>query len=228
MFAHSATRGRVQVAFTDRSGAIAHPDPTADDVRRVVEEFTGCRSAPVALMHQVHGRDIAVLDGPPGSQPPRVDGLATAVAGLTLVVRVADCVPVLLGDPGRGVVGAMHAGREGLAAGIVGAGSDELRSLGAEELVAWVGPHICGRCYEVPAAMREQVVTTVPAAWSDTAWGTPALDIGAGVKAQLTESGVEIVDASRCTREHEDLHSFRRDGERAGRTAGLIRVLEEW
>ena len=171
-----------------------------------------------------HG-DIApgsVVSGVEGL--PQVDGLVTALPEVTLVVRVADCVPVLLADLDRRLVGALHAGRPGLVAGIVPAGLDALRSLGARRLTAWVGPHVCGSCYEVPSSMREDVCRVVPAAWAETSWGTPAVDVGAGVVAQLREGGVDVVDAARCTREHEDLYSFRRDGQDAGRMAGLVRV----
>lgn len=140
------------------------------------------------------------------------------------MVRVADCVPVLLADLERGLVAALHAGRPGLVAGIVPEGVAAMRSRGARDLVAWLGPHVCGRCYEVPAAMREEVAAVVPEAWAETSWGTPSVDVGAGVRAQLAAASVEVVDVSRCTREHVDLYSFRRDGAGAGRMAGLIRV----
>ena len=57
-----------------------------------------------------------------------------------------------------------------------------------------------------------------------TSWGTPALDIGAGVRAQLGRDGVAVVDAARCTRESADLYSYRRDGDAAGRFAALVRL----
>jgi YfiH family protein len=179
-------------------------------------------------MRQVHGNDVAVvdrawLDGR-HQEPPRVDGLVTDVAGVALVVRVADCVPVLIADPVRGVVGAAHAGRQGLVEGIVPATVAAMRELGAapERLVAWVGPHICGRCYEVPDTMRAEVAAEVPEAFAETSWGTPAVDVGAGVVAQLREAGAGVVDAGLCTREDETLFSHRRN--ESGRLAGLVWV----
>jgi polyphenol oxidase len=64
----------------------------------------------------------------------------------------------------------------------------------------------------------------VPQAHAETSWGTPAVDIGAGVRAQLETLGVEMVDAARCTIEDEDLYSYRRQGTASGRMAGLVRV----
>jgi YfiH family protein len=173
-------------------------------------------------MHQVHGNDVEVaVEGRPR---PTCDGLVTTAVGLALEVRVADCVPVMLADPDAGVIGAAHAGRKGLVTGVVPATIERMRDLGARELVAWVGPHICGGCYEVPEKLREEVAALVPEAYAETTWGTPSVDVGAGVKAQLVAAGVEVVDASRCTRESDDLYSYRRDGDASGRFAGLIRM----
>jgi copper oxidase (laccase) domain-containing protein len=131
---------------------------------------------------------------------------------------------VLLADPERGLVGAVHAGRPGLVSGVVPAAVEALRELGARRLVAWVGPHVCGACYEVPAPMQADVIAVVPAAEATTSWGTPSLDLGAGIRAQLERAEVSVVDVSRCTRESPDLYSYRRDGKAAGRIAGLIRI----
>lgn len=172
-------------------------------------------------MHQVHGAEVveAPVDG-----TPTCDGLVTTERDHVLVVRVADCVPVLLADASAGVIGAAHAGRNGVLLGVVPATVARMRALGATDLTAWVGPHVCGACYEVPGEMQEQVATAVPATRTTTRQGTPGLDLGAGVRAQLEADGVTVVDAARCTQESADLYSFRRDGAAAGRFAGLIRM----
>ena len=140
------------------------------------------------------------------------------------MVRAADCVPVLLADVERGVIAAVHSGRPGLVAGVVPAAVQRMLDLGAAEITAWIGPHVCGRCYEVPPTMQAEVAAVVPQARSTTSWGTPALDIGAGVRAQLEAAGTAVVDVSACTRETPALYSYRRDGAGAGRLAGLIRI----
>lgn len=178
--------------------------------------------AVVADLRQVHGGDVVVAA--PGGSTPEADGLVTARPDLVLLVRSADCVPVLLADPGARVVGAAHCGRPGLAAGIVPQTVAAMRDLGATRLSAWIGPHVCGACYEVPVEMQAEVGAVVPESVSTTSWGTPALDIGAGVRAQLEAVGVDVDDISRCTRESEDLYSYRRDARDAGRQAGLIRL----
>ena len=74
---------------------------------------------------------------------------------------------------------------------------------------------------EVPEPMRTEVAAAVPEAAGTTSWGTPSVDVGAGVRAQLVAEQVEVVSVGGCTREREDLHSYRRDGDRSGRMAGI-------
>jgi YfiH family protein len=179
-------------------------------------------------LRQVHGAHVHVVRRADGDAPPEglptADGAVTDEPGVALVVRVADCVPVLLADVARGVVGAAHAGRPGMVAGVVPHTIDAMRELGAERIMAWVGPHVCGRCYEVPEEMRTEVAAVVPQAYAETSWGTPSVDVGAGVTAQLTAAGVDVVDAARCTREDENLYSYRRQGASSGRMAGIVWV----
>jgi copper oxidase (laccase) domain-containing protein len=61
-----------------------------------------------------------------------------------------------------------------------------------------------------------------PEAWATTSWGTPALDIGAGLVAQLRREGIEPTDIARCTVEDDDLFSYRRQGAESGRLGGLV------
>lgn len=192
------------------------------------ERMPGEPSPVVVRMRQVHAADVLTVDRSwlevRHPEPPEVDGLVTDLPGVALLVRAADCVPVLLADADRGVLGAAHAGRLGLVQGVVPAAVARMRDLGAERIVAWVGPHVCGHCYEVPSAMREEVAAVVPEAFAETSWGTPAVDVGAGILAQLHAQDVEVVDASSCTLEDANLHSYRRDGEAAGRIGGLVWV----
>jgi YfiH family protein len=241
LFAYQDTRARVDVAFTDRHGGVSGgPYASLDlgersgDLRAnlaiLAEAFTGAPDTPVALMRQVHGASVAVVEGRPAAPAPEADALVTAVPGIVLAARAADCVPVVLADPEVGVAGAVHAGRPGLVAGVVPAAVAALRELGARRLVAWVGPHVCGACYEVPEEMRAAVAAVVPDSYAETSWGTPAVDLGAGVRAQLRAAGaqldapVEVVEAGRCTREDADLFSYRRQGPESGRLAGIVRV----
>ncbi len=214
---------RVEVAFTDASLDLQGLRPGfADDLGRL-ERACGVR---FARLDQVHGRDVAVVDAPaPAAEAavPVADALLTDVREVGLMVRAADCVPVLVADTGAGVVAAAHAGREGVLGGVVAATVEAVRERGGTgDLTAWVGPHVCGRCYEVPAPMRAAVVDVEPDTWATTSWGTPALDLGAGVEAQLRRAGAEVRRVPGCTLEDPGLHSYRRDGARSGRSAGLV------
>ena len=171
-------------------------------------------------MDQVHGDRVVQV----GAAAPReqCDALVTDRAEVVLMVRVADCVPVLLADASAGVIGAAHAGRNGMRDGVVTRCVERMRVLGAEDITAWIGPHICGACYEVPADLQQEVAAVEPVSAASTSWGTPSLDIGAGVRAQLERGGVRVVEVAGCTLESPDLYSHRRDGASAGRFAGVI------
>ncbi|MBM9622111.1 peptidoglycan editing factor PgeF [Streptomyces zhihengii] len=226
-------------AFTDRWGGVSAvpyeelnlggavgDDPDAVRTNRAVAaRALGLDPELVVWMNQVHGRDVAVVDGPWGDAPvPSVDGVVTARRGLALAVLTADCAPVLLADPVAGVAAAAHAGRPGTVAGIVPATVRAMTGLGAEpeRIIARTGPAVCGRCYEVPEQMRADVAEAEPAAWSETSWGTPAVDVTAAVHAQLAALGVTDRRASGiCTLESRDHYSYRRD-RTTGRLAGYV------
>jgi YfiH family protein len=175
-------------------------------------------------MRQVHGSDVWYAGAGAAEPPGPVDAMFTDLPGRALCVLVADCAPVLVADPHARIVGVAHAGREGLAAGVVPALVSAMTAAGARpaRMRAVIGPSICGACYEVPAELQGKVSAVVPAAACATSAGTSGLDIPAGVRAQLERAGVRQADADgRCTRESPGLYSYRRDG-RTGRGAGLI------
>ena len=245
MYAARLTYGPVELAFTDRHGGVSgapfdslnlgwsggdDPQAMAENHRLLMDDFApGDGVERLAELGQVHGNQVAVV-GPRG---PRHDvhghlhaigdGLVTAEPDITLSVRAADCVPVLFADAEAGVIGACHCGRPGVVAGIVPATLAAMRALGATQITAWVGPHVCGTCYEVPQQMQDDVAAVEPITRATTSWGTPSLDVGGGVRAQLEREDVDIVDVSRCTIESPDLFSYRREGKLSGRQAGLIR-----
>ncbi|MFJ2782722.1 peptidoglycan editing factor PgeF [Streptomyces sp. NPDC093249] len=226
-------------AFTDRWGGVSAvpyeelnlggavgDDPGAVRANRALAaDALGLDPARVVWMNQVHGADVAEVDGPwPTGEIPAVDALVTARRGLALAVLTADCVPVLLADPVAGVVAAAHAGRPGMVAGVVPAALAAMVRLGADpaRVVARTGPAVCGRCYEVPEAMRAEVAETEPAAGAETSWGTPAVDVTAGVLAQLDRLGVtDRWSCGICTLESTDHYSYRRD-RTTGRLAGYV------
>ncbi|MFC0556641.1 peptidoglycan editing factor PgeF [Planotetraspora thailandica] len=224
------------MAFTDRHGGVsAEPygsrnlgGAVGDDLAAVADNRLKTAAefgvGQVVFMRQVHSADVAYVAEPYGDDPPELDGVFTDRAGLGLAVLVADCAPVLVADPVAGLVGGAHSGRPGTEAGIVTALVEAMADHGAEpaRMVAAIGPCACGRCYEVPADMRERVAARVPEMWATTSRGTPALDLRAGIEAQLHRAGVsDVRHDGRCTIETADLYSYRREG-RTGRFAGYV------
>lgn len=177
-------------------------------------------------MTQVHGSDVAWTGDLAEDEIPVVDALLTDQPGVAVLARMADCTPVVLVGLDEPVAGVVHCGREGLVKGVVMAAVAAIREHGTESLEAWVGPRACGRCYELPEAMADAVAAVVPQARSTTSWGTPAIDVGAGVVAQLHELGIPVTDlgAHECTIEDERFFSYRRQGQDAGRF-GAVAVI---
>jgi len=182
--------------------------------RRILEEELG----PVQFMNQVHGNRVAIIESVTDEYP-TADALVTGIPGISLAVQVADCIPLLLYSTHS--VAAVHVGRKGLLNAVTSKALEIMRSMGATEISAIIGPSICGPCYEVSQEIYEEVVALHPAAASQTASLTPALDLPAALCEVLKEAGVVIVDEFRCTVEDSDLFSYRRDGV-TGRQIGII------
>ena len=205
-----------------RAGNLSHHRPHVPSVlaadRADVGRATNTEPARWHLMDQVHGADVAEVTGetPPGAELEGVDGLVTSEPGRVLGVAAADCVPVLLAGPRA--VGAVHAGRRGVQAGVVAAA---VGAVPGEVDRAAVGPAIGGCCYEVPAAMQAEVLEVAPVAEATTTWGTPSLDLPAAVTAVLQERGIEVVRVGGCTRCEPGWFSHRADPD-TGRQLGLV------
>lgn len=204
-------RDGVEAWFTGRDletggGNLAHRRPHRPDdlarAREVVGRATSTSPARWHLMAQVHGADVGVVTErtPPGAQLRGVDALVTTLADRPLVVQVADCVPVLLA--GARVVGVVHAGRAGIARGIVAATVRAFTELGDDpaDVRALVGPAIGGCCYEVPEELRDEVAAVAPAAAASTTWGSPALDLPGAVTVELAGAGIAADRVGGCTR----------------------------
>lgn len=226
----------VHVAVTDRHGGVsAAPYGTrnlgglvGDDPAAVLANRAGVAAElgvrGIVFMRQVHGADVAYVSEPFGDDPPPLDGVFTTEPRLALASLGADCPAVLVADPVARMVGAAHSGRPGTEAGVATVLVESMAAKGADpsRMVALIGPGACGRCYEVPEELRERVAAKVPETRSTTSWGTPALDLRAGIEAQLLGAGLrEVRHDARCTIESGELYSHRRE-QVGGRFAGLI------
>lgn len=228
--------------FTTRGGGVSagpwassnlalHVDDESERVlvnRDVLGEQLG---GTVHFAQQVHGAGVLVVDEERAGRRRTThggargaDALVTALPGVPVAALVADCMPVLLADVEAGVVAAAHAGRQGLVAGVLQATVARMRGLGADpaRTVAVVGPSARGCCYEVPAALRDEVEAVVPGSAATTRGGTPSLDLPAGALGVLRGEGVgEVRLTGLCTIDDERFYSYRRL-RLTGRGAGAV------
>jgi YfiH family protein len=192
--------------------------------------------ASIAQVRQVHGgrcaeaRDAA--EAPIEADAIVARGGASAATGVG--VRVADCVPVLLGDATTGDVAAIHAGWRGVVGGVLAAGVRSLvgaRDIEAASLVAAIGPSIGGCCFEVGDDVADAIARSCGDApgvvlRGATGRARPHVDLRAAVRAQLVALGLRtegIDDVAGCTKhEATRFHSFRRDGPSSGRMLAAI------
>jgi YfiH family protein len=184
----------------------------------------------VHFPEQIHGAGVAVVTAS-NAVPPLtdrgvsgVDAIVTTLTRRPIGVLVADCMPVLLADPYARVVGAAHAGRHGLVAGVLQQTVAAMAALGAlpARIAAVIGPSVCGRCYEVPAQLQGEVAAAVPGTAATTYHGTPSLDLSAGAVSVLRSAGLTTIEVlAVCTREDERFYSFRRSQD-TGRFAGVV------
>ena len=214
--------------FTNRTGGVStgafaslnlgsHVGDQLSDVlrnRQIISESLGS----IQFMKQVHGERIAIIESTVDDEP-TADALITGIPGINLAVQVADCIPLLLSSPEA--VAAVHVGRKGLVNDISKKTLDVMRHMGSTSIQAFIGPSICGRCYEVSEDIYSQVVALHPRSASRTSLQKYALDLPAALREVLDSEGVEIIDHTICTVENHDLFSFRRDGV-TGRQAGFI------
>lgn len=247
LFADNLRAAGIPHAFTTRQGGSStgpfaslnlgrgvNDDPGKVSTNRSeVLQALGLRPAQHVEADQVHGAVVAVVGtADAGGSIAGADGLATADPGLALAIHAADCVPLLLADPKRRVVAALHAGWRGTAAGIAVEGVrilvDRFKSNPRDLLVA-IGPSI-GPChYEVdePVIERMRRWAWWPEVAAANGRGRWQLDLRAASRRQLLDAGllaerIEVLDL--CTYDHPDLfYSYRRDRV-TGRMAAVVAV----
>jgi len=192
---------------------------------------------------QVHGRAIRVLargqvPGDASDHRPDADAIVSNEPGLALAVMVADCVPILLCDPVRGAVAAVHAGWRGTCARVVHAAVESLVTCcGCEpaHLVAAIGPSVGPRDYEVGDSLIDAFRAAGHSEAHISRWFIRTdrklrLDLWSANIQQLIDGGVDANRISLCglsTVAHPGIFdSYRVDGPRAGRMAAIIVVPE--
>ncbi|MEJ5269888.1 MAG: peptidoglycan editing factor PgeF [Hydrogenophilus sp.] len=226
----------VTIRLTTRTGGVSAggyhalnlADHVGDDTAAVAENRARLRatlgSDPLWLK-QVHGTTIWDADAanPSGHAPPQADGATTARAGRWLALLTADCLPVVLVRSDGARLAVAHAGWRGLAAGIL---ARAVAALGDAPFAAWIGPAICGQCYEVDAPVVEALRALGPwvaqAVRNGRRAGHYTVDLGAIAAEQLKRLGAQsVIPSGLCTWENGLWYSHRRDGPQTGRFATL-------
>ena len=218
--------GNVQVVVLNRSGGFSSDnfselnlaDYVGDDSQNVSKNITEVRNL-------VGANDLAVMSAEHGNKVTEVklggkclpsDALVTKVPGLALLALSADCVTVALIDSQSGVIAVVHSGWQGLVAQVLQNAIDSILAHGAqrENLVAVIGPAICGKCYQVSPDRVTKVSEINSVAIPDS----HHIDLCEGIKATLRDNSIRFEQINGCTFENEDLFSFRRaNGQPTGR-----------
>jgi polyphenol oxidase len=198
------------------------------------------------MLTQRHGSGVAVVrkGGALPDGRPEADVCISNAPDVAVVVRAADCVPILIADRATGAVAAVHAGWRGTAVRAAVAAVDALASeFGSRpaDLVVAVGPAIGSCCYEVGSDVVDAFAAAGHARHLIDRWfaapprsrgsrtpGSIRLDLSRANCDQLVLAGVageDIHVAGLCTAMHlAVLTSYRAEGHRAGRLAGAIRA----
>ena len=223
------------------AGAFAHlnlgstvgddPAAVAENHRRLYATFE-LDAEQVVSPHQVHGRNVVLVGAAQGGTVvPQTDALITAEPGVALLLRFADCTPVLFYDPVHHAAGLAHAGWRGTAAGIVPATVEAMRAhfgTTPDALWAGIGPAIGPEHYAVGA----EVVTAIERRLPDSAYvtrrrdGEVFLDLPGAVAAQLEGLGIGRIEPSQLhTAERTDeWYSHRAENGRTGRFGVLVQL----
>jgi hypothetical protein len=181
----------------------------------------------VARLNQMHGNVVHAATRDTAALRPLGDGIVTAEPGVMLGIFSADCVPILMVDSKRKVVGAIHAGWRGVIADIADAGVRAMVQLGARasDIRAAMGPSIGQCCFEVDAELGDRFGREIAGARNHTRAGRPGkavIDLRAVVRDQLERAGLapaNIASVGPCTRCAPERFFSRRAA--GGKTTGL-------
>lgn len=186
---------------------------------------------------QVHGTEVLCTDSPRDldTPHPRADGILTDNPEVTLFMRFADCVPVLLYDPVKQAIGIVHAGWQGTCKQIARIAVERMRTcFGSrpQDILGGIGPSICQHCYEVGAEVFQAFAASFGKERAERYFleqnGSLYLDLWKANRETLENAGVSQIEVSGlCTAEHlDDWYSHRAENGKTGRFAVLMSIVD--
>ncbi|MBT4482041.1 MAG: peptidoglycan editing factor PgeF [Candidatus Latescibacteria bacterium] len=223
--------------FTTRTGGVSLPPfdslnlgyktpddrQTVDKNHNILFSLLGVDAAKAAVMEQVHGDRVSIVDS--GGISLETDGIITSESEVFLTVKVADCIPLLLFDPVRKVIGAVHCGWRPLVYGIAEKAVDVMTVCSGTDpgnVVAAAGPSAGPCCYDVGSDVagrlaHDSIIYRNGRIYADLRTELLNRLLNSGLK----PANIEIIPE--CTVCNESLYfSHRRDGAQSGRMMGYI------
>ncbi len=248
-FDHLTDEHLVQAIFTRHGGTSQTPwqslnmgGTVGDDPAAVTENrlrgFSALGLAPETLydVWQVHSANVVCADTPRSLKVPhlKADVILTDHPGVTLMMRFADCVPIFLYDPRRGVIGLAHAGWKGTVQRVAAAAVETMQTrygCNPADIQAGIGPSIGVDHYpigpEVAAQVREAFGRNARPLLQPVN-GKVHLDLWEANRLTLEQAGVGQIElAGICTACHvEDWYSHRAENGHTGRFGALFALSD--
>lgn len=232
---HAVTtrHGGVSPAPFDSLNLSAHvgdePDRVTENLDRLHHALGVDRRSTVDASQAQADKVALVTDAERGTRLQGIDGLITNHVGIPLMLRFADCVPILLYDPVHQAIGIAHAGWRGTVAKVL---TNTVNAMGGafetepKDLVACIGPSIGPCCYEIGPDVQDKVRQAYPDNYGSLLAenGSTHLNLWEANASQLRALGVvQIEIGGVCTADHtDDFYSWRRENAMTGRFAALM------
>ena len=196
--------------------AVFSLNPSKYSRNKIIRKFD-YNAQDLAVPEQVHSTVVEFARFP--GNYPAADGLVTNNSNILLTLKVADCVPVYLYEPGKKIIGLVHSGWRGTVGKIVPNAIQLMQKNGAETggIRCFLGPAIGICCYEVGEEVANYFSAAAKVKMENRKWKVGLhKQIGLQLAAASIPAG-NIQTSDMCTYESRDCHSYRRDGENAGR-----------
>ena len=209
--------------FSNKIKAVLHSNPQKKNINDIVKELSDSKK--IAIPEQFHS--CIVKDIKKEGVYSDTDGLVTSEKDLILTLKVADCVPIFLYDDNRKNFGLIHSGWKGTADNIVSNGIQKMIDNNSYigDVMALLGPCIQSCCYEVENDVSKHFDDDSKIEKLNNKW---MLNLHNQIKINLLNMGLQkknINCSDICTYETNECHSYRRDGDRAGRMIAVMGII---